>query len=30
MHISNDKGFGHPQNPAYDANGLFAGLRFRF
>ncbi len=30
MHVSNGKGFGHPQNPAYDANGLFAGLRFRF
>jgi len=30
MHVSNGKGFGHPQNPAYDGNGLFAGLRFRF
>lgn len=29
MHISNGKGFGHPKNPAYDSNGLFAGLRFR-
>lgn len=29
MHVSNGKGFGHPKNPAFDSNGLFAGLRFK-
>jgi hypothetical protein len=28
MHVSNGKGFGHPRNPSYDGDGLFAGLRF--
>lgn len=28
MHISNGKGFGHPQNPAYDGSGLYLGFRF--
>ena len=30
IHISNGKGYGHSQNPAYDGNGLYGGVIYDF